>query len=192
MGFFMPAEEGKKPHPNTGRQAYRIPEERKAAARVLYESTPGMTQDMVADEVGVSRRSVEEWVRKEGWNKAPLLPPTGMTEAAQAVADRYTGKLTEYGDDISAEQKQVALQQTAVETAVELRAQLIDRHRREWAAPRKLAYEAIQKRDFELAKLAKISSETLRNIQDGERKSWNIDKPEDDGSKGVTVVIERN
>ena len=185
------SDEKKKPHPNTGRPGYRIPEERYAAARVLYETVPGMTFAKLSDETGISVRSLEERSKAEGnWNKAPLLPPTGMTEAAQAVADRYTGKLAEYGDDITAEQKQTALQEVAVDQAVTLRAQIIDRHRREWSAPRKLAYEAIQKRDFELAKLAKISSETLRNIQDGERKAWGIEIGAED--KPSIVVIERD
>lgn len=174
-----------------GRTAHRIPEDRYVAARVLYETTPGATFASVAEETGISYRSIEARSKADGgWTKRSLLPPSGMNEAAQAVADTYTAKLADYGDEISVEQKQVALQETAVETAVDLRAQLIDRHRREWAAPRRLVYEAIQKRDFELAKLAKISTESLRNIQDGERKAWGIDKGEGDDKK-VTLVIER-
>lgn len=185
-------EEEKQAHPGKGKPLHRIPEERYAAARVIYETTPGMTFQRLAEETGISYRALEERSKRDGhWTKVQLLPPTGMTEAAQAVADRYTGKLSDYGDEITAEQKTVALKETAVETAVEMRAQLIDRHRREWAGPRKLAYESMQKRDFELAKLAKINSETLRNIQDGERRAWGIEKPEEDGGKGITVVIER-
>lgn len=194
------SEEGKKRPGNPNPVQYRIPEERKAAARALYESTPGMSQEQVADEVGVSRRTVEEWVRKDGWNKAPLLPQTGMTEAAQKVADRYTGKLADYGDDISAEQKQVALQETAVETAVDLRAQLLDRHRREWQPIRNRVYKQLdprtpmdEKTRFEMSKTTKINAETLAILQLGERKAWGIDKPgEDAGQQNVTVVIERS
>ena len=184
-------QEGKTPHPLTGKRQHRIPEERYVAARLIYETTPGASFKSVAEETGISVRALEERSKKDGiWTKRALLPPHGLSDAAQAVADRYGTKIAEYGDEISAEQKQVALQETATELAVDLRAQLIDRHRREWAAPRKLAYEAIQKRDFELAKLAKISTESLRNIQDGERKAWGIDKAEGDDKK-VTLVIER-
>lgn len=191
--------EEKKPHPNTGRAAYRISEDRKAAARVLYESTPGMTQEKVAAEIGVSRRTVENWCIEDGWKKVPLLPPTNMTDAAQAVADRYTGKLSDYGDDISAEQKQAALKETAVETAVDLRAQLLDRHRREWQPLRARVYKQLdpraamdEKTRFEMSKTTKINAETLAIIQLGERKAWGLDKPgEGDGPGNVTVVIER-
>lgn len=191
MGKSVSNEQGKKRAGNPNPVQHRIPDERFVAARILYETTPGATFKQVAEETGISVRSLEERSKRDGgWTKRALLPPTGMNEAAQAVADSYTGRLAEYGDEISADQKQVAVQETAVETAVDLRAQLIDRHRREWAAPRRLVYEAIQKRDFELAKLAKISTESLRNIQDGERKAWGIDKGEGDEKK-VTLVIER-
>lgn len=196
------SEQDKPKNPRTmkGKSIYRIPEERKAAARVLYESTPGITQQQVADEIGVSRRSVENWCIEEGWNKVHLMPPTNMTEAAQQVADRYTGKLAEYGDDISAEQKQVALKETAVETAVDLRAQLLDRHRREWQPIRNRVYKQLdprssmsEKERFEASKTTKINAETLAILQLGERKAWGIDKPgEDAGQQNVTVVIERS
>lgn len=183
--------EGKKPHPNTGRTAHRIPEERKAAARILYETIPGMSQEKVAEQVGVSTRTVEDWSRKEGWNKAPLLPPKSMSETAQAVADQYVSKLADYGPEITDEDKQVALLETAEKTAIELRAALIDRHRKEWAGPRKLVYEAIRNRDFELAKLAKITAEQLEIVQRAERKAWGILDKEGE-SKTTTVIIDRD
>jgi len=172
--------------------AHRIPEERYAAARVMYETTPGITYAKLADEVGISYRSLEERARKEGWTKRHLLPPNGMTEAAQQVADTYSGKLEEYGPELSPEQKQIALQETAVETAIELRAQLIERHRREWGAIRQMVYEGIKKREYgDVAKLAKISAETLQIIQSNERKSWGIEKQNPDGDAKMTIVIER-
>ena len=66
------------------------------------------------------------------------------------------------------------------------RAQVLDRHRREWAAPRKLSYEAVQSRDFEKAKLAKITAETLQIIQANERKAWGIEQG--DGDSNVFVI----
>lgn len=193
----MPAEPKKEAKSTTARRStgerpprYRIPEEQYAAARVIYETTPGMTFVKLADETGISWRSLEERSRKEGWTRRELLPPTNMSDAAQAVADKYSGKLAEYGPEIGAEQKQVALQETAAEVATDLRGQLIERHRREWGAVRNLVYDGLRKREYgDIAKLAKISAETLQIIQSNERKAWGIDKPGDDAK--LTVVIER-
>lgn len=174
--------------------SHRIPEERYQAARVIYETTPGMTFRKLEEETGISWRALEDRSKKDGyWTKRNLLPPVGLSEAAQVVADRYTGKLADYGDDITAEQKQAALKETAVEVAVDMRAQLLDRHRREWGAIRNLVYGNIKAGEFnDKCKLAKISAETLQIMQQNERKAWGLDKPGDDNpAQGVTVVIER-
>lgn len=185
--FFVSDEEKK--DRRVGAKGYRIPDERKAAARVLYETVPGLTQDQVAEDIGVSARSIQEWVRKEGWTKAPILPPTGVTEKAQEVADKYKAKLSDFGPEVTPEQKHQALQETAVETAVTYRAQLLDRHRREWSGPRTLIYEAMKTKNFELCKVAKISAEALQIIQQNERKAWGIDPVNPDAPS--TILIER-
>lgn len=179
---------------------YRIPEERFQAARVLYETLPGMTFDKLAEHTGVSARSLEDRSRADGtWSKMPLLPPKNMSDAAQAVADHYTKKVTEFGDEITEEQKKVALVDTAVEVAVDLRAQLLDRHRREWDVlqyhlnknldPRNTMAD---KEKFERAKFIKITAETIQIKQAGQRKAWGIEQAGDDQTQnGVTVVIER-
>lgn len=77
------------------------------------------------------------------------------------------------------------------ENAVRLRAEINDRHRKEWNAARQLSYEAIKNKDFERAKLAKITSETIRIIQDGERKAWGLDAADAPATPPV-VVIERS
>lgn len=166
----------KAPNPRKGTQAHRIPEERYVAARVLYESTPGMTFEKLADETGISYRSLENRSRADGgWTKRTLMPPTGMTEAAQKVADSYTTRLAEYGDKVTPEQRQVALQDTAVEVAVDLRAQVIDRHRKEWKIIEMLLGEHVKARDFDKAKLTKITAEAIKIKQEGERKAWGIE-----------------
>lgn len=175
--------------PERSPRAQIAPDERYAAARAIYEGMPGMTFAKLAEETGLGKSTLERRANVECWKKnytAANLPAMG--EAAQKAADTYSGKVAEYGPEITDEQKAQVVAEVSTETAVDLRAQILDRHRREWAAPRKLAYEAMQKRDFELAKLAKINSETLRNIQDGERRAWGIDKA-NDGT--FTVVIER-
>lgn len=185
-------EEGKAPHPMKGKTAHRIPEERYVAARILYETTPGATFKSIAAETGISWRGLEERSKKDGgWAKRSLLPPSGMNEAAQQVADRYTGKLADYGDDITAEHKQAAVVETAAEVAIDMRAQLLDRHRKEWSAIRQLVYRNLRAGEFsDQCKLAKISAETLQIVQSNERKAYGLDKG-GDGDTSVTVVIDR-
>lgn len=84
-----------------------------------------------------------------------------------------------------------AAREVAADFAVDVRAQVLDRHRKEWAAPRKIAYDAIAKGDFERAKLAKISAETLTLIQAGECRAYGI-KPDDKGDGRTVVVVERD
>lgn len=83
-----------------------------------------------------------------------------------------------------------AAREVATDFAVDVRAQVIDRHRKEWAAPRRIAYEAVQKGDFERAKLAKITSETLTLIQQGECRAYGITQASREG-EGTIVVVER-
>lgn len=163
----------------------------KAAARALWEGDPLISKRQVADEMKIPYATVDRWSkgdegRGEVWSKSTA----DMSERAHAAANEYKGKLSELGPEITTEQQQQAETDAAEQTAVELRAKVLDRHRKEWDAPRKLSYEAIKDRNFDRAKLAKITAETLKLIQDGERRAWNIDSGPDGASK-VTVVIER-
>jgi hypothetical protein len=86
--------------------------------------------------------------------------------------------------DLGAENKKAdarpaTLAAVSDDAASEMRVRLIERHRAEWNAARKLVYEAMKLGEaatgFEKAKFAKISTEALRNIQDGERRAWSLD-----------------
>lgn len=166
------------------------PEDRYAAARALYEGTPGMSIATLAQQTGLGKSTLERRANSENWikNFAASLLPT-MAEDAQAAADRFNTKVADYGTEITTEQLEMAKQEVVVETAIDMRGQILDRHRREWAVVRGLIGEAVKDRNFDKAKLAKITSESMRNLQDGERKAWGIDKP--DGESKLTVVIER-
>lgn len=174
-----------------GKRRREYPEEVFVAARAMYEGTPGMTFAKLAEETGLGKSTLERRANEEGWRKNPLLVKTNLSEQAQEVADRFAGKIAEYGDEISAEQKAAAVAETVQETAVIERGKVIDRHRREWAAPRKLAYDGVQKRDFETLKLARIAADVLTLIQNGERRCWQLDQPAEADSKNTVVVIER-
>ena len=84
--------------------------------------------------------------------------------------------------------------EAAEKTAVELRAKLLESHRKEWMSVRAIVWDAINRRDFERAKLGKITSEAMRIIQEGERKAWGLDLDEKDKAapgEPTRLVIER-
>ena len=110
-----------------------------AAARALWEGDPKITKVAVAEEMGIPYAMVDKWSKGgadgkgEKWCKRVA---ENMSERAHAAADTYKTKLSELGPEITAEQKKQAEDEAAEQTAAELRAQVLDRHRKEWNAPR--------------------------------------------------------
>lgn len=171
-------------------------EDRYVAARALYEGTPGMTMTMLSQQTGMGKSTLERRANQEGWKKNyPGLSVGEMTEAAQRAADLFNRKVEEFGPECSTEERQQAAVEVVHEIAIDVRAEMLDRHRREWAAPRAMSAEAVRMRDsdpdkaFGRAKMAKITAETLKIIQDGERKAHGLDVGE--LPPGSVVVIER-
>lgn len=77
------------------------------------------------------------------------------------------------------------------DASVEIVATVLDRHRREWSAARALSIEAIRDRNFDKAKLAKITAETIGIIQAGERKAYGIEDSDKTPVRPTVVVVER-
>lgn len=170
-------------------QPRRYSPEERAAARALYEFDPKKSLRKVAAETGIPYETISSWAagqRGNGgkWNKLV----DGMSEEAHLLANKHRTRLSELGPSLSVEQEVVAEKETVELAAVEARAKIIERHRTEWNAPRTLAYEAIKGRDMDKAKLAKIAAETLKLVQEGERKAWGLDVGADNR---VTVTVER-
>lgn len=163
----------------TGTPGVQITPERIAAARALYEAHPKKPLREIAEETGISLPSVKRYCSAEGWRK---LRMSDVERLQESYAEKLPANPTQ-------EDRKAAADAVVVEQALTERKRLLDRHKKEWDYPRKLAYQAIQSNNFDTAKLAKISSETLRNIQDMERKAWGIDKNEIENN--ITVVIER-
>lgn len=172
------------------------------AARALYEGDLLITYKEVAEEFGISAVTVKRRGLDERWSKSVDHLPK-MTERAHHLADQVKTTLADHGLDLSDAVGKSGLPPESVqaeisaETGAEVRAKLLTRHRGEWAAPRALAYDAMKlgkdgdvEAGFTKAKLAKISTEILLNIQNGERKAWGLDKG--DVEEKVTVVIERS
>lgn len=172
-----------------------------AAARTLYESIPGATCASVAAKVGVPAGTIRRWKSDAAADGAPWRSTartvTNITGLAGELANTFKAKMTELGkpmdDSVAQREAEKAVSQ---EFAIDVRAQLLDRHRREWSAPRKIAYDAMSETDvaksWDKAKLAKISAETLMLIQTGECRAWGLDlaaRGADD--KRTLVTIER-
>ncbi|MFX1684900.1 hypothetical protein [Paraburkholderia sp. A1RO-5L] len=77
----------------------------------------------------------------------------------------------------------------AVDTANGARAELVRQHRKEWGAVRSLAYASIKSRDMEAARHVKVVAESLKIVQDGERRAWGLDTDE---KKPPTVQVSIN
>lgn len=63
----------------------------------------------------------------------------------------------------------------AIDAEATRRADVVQRHRDEWDEHKGIVDTAIGTKDFETAKLAKITAETLKIRQEAERKAWAID-----------------
>lgn len=169
-----------------------------AAARAMFEGTPGATCQSVADESGIPVGTVRRWKAQYGWKSAARTIPDLAGRAGQ-LANTFKVKMTELGKPLSddAAAAEVA-REVSTQHAVEVRAAVLDRHRKEWSAPRKLAYEAIQQAGrgdvaggFEKAKLAKITAETLQIVQVGECRAFGLNHDARGSDGGTVVVIER-
>lgn len=157
----------------------QIPPERIAAARALYESHPKKLLREVAEETGISLPTIKRYCANEKWAKCRLSD-------ADRLAENYKEILPV---DPTQEQRQAVQDLIVAEQVGVERRRLLEKHKKELEYPRTLAYQAIQTKNFDTAKLAKITSETLKNIHELERKAWGIEKGETENN--ITVVIER-
>ncbi len=156
-----------------------------ATLRIRYESDKDATPTILAEEFGVAASTISGKVFREGWRK--LEPDMkGLSKAALEEYRKRRALLKAPTED----ELNTLVDEIAAEFAAEARAELLEKHQKEWDYPRTLAYQAIKDKNFELAKLAKITSETLTNTQNGERKAWGLDKG-NGNETNIRVVIER-
>ena len=141
--------------------AKRLSKDEWATARVMWESDQSATDTSVAGVFGVSKQAVEQQRKKNNWQKVGAIQ--NVSERAQFAADN----LSKLGLD-----KQKA---SSIDSAVEIRADVIDRHRGDWAEHRKHFTVVAISSDFELGKSAKITAEMLKIRQEGERKAYGLD-----------------
>lgn len=164
----------------------------KAAARALYEATPGSSCKIVAEKMGIPEGTIRRWKSEENWRPVARTLPN-LAGLAGQLANTFKLKMSELGKPLSNEVAASEVsKELSVKHAVDIRAGILDRHRKEWSAPRRLIYEAVQKRDFDLAKLAKITSETLQIVQVGECRAFGLDMASRSQDGGTVVLIERD
>ena len=122
---------------------------------------------------GVNKAAISRRAKKEGW-----------TQDLSGVVDRLAEAKVNGIVNTVDPQKKVE----AVDAAASRKADVIQRHRDAWPKIKALNAQAIEAQDFNAAKLAKITAETERIIQDGERKAWGIqDKTETEVSGGFQI-----
>lgn len=126
--------------------------------RAEYET--GATQSDLSRRYGVSRTAIQKHIEAEGW--AQDVEPAIQRRVAEKVAGVVAG--------CNPQKKAEAL-----DVEASRRADVIQRHRDEWEEHKGLVDSAIGAQDFDAAKLAKITAETLKIRQEAERKAWNID-----------------
>lgn len=66
----------------------------------------------------------------------------------------------------------------AISEAADRVVAVVERHKQEWVEHKNLVDSAVSGKDFEIAKLAKITAETIQIRQAGERKAWGIERAE--------------
>lgn len=126
--------------------------------RAEYEA--GSSMGALSRTYGVSKTAISKRARKEGWTQ-------DVTEAVNRLVNAKV-----YGVVASVNQEKKA---AAMAAAADERVAVIHRHQDEWRRHQAIIDEALANNDFERAKLAKITAETIRIRQDGERRAWGID-----------------
>lgn len=147
--------------------------------RAEYEA--GATMGELSRRHGVSKTAISKRARAESWTQDISGTINRMAEA------KVYGLV-----DIVNPKKKVEAQKRAAGAV----ASVMLRHKEEWKRHQALIDDALKAGDFNKAKLAKITAETLKIRQEGERKAWGIadkssvDMTSSDGSMSPPKVID--
>lgn len=125
--------------------------------RAEYEA--GATMGRLAESHGVNKSAISRRAAKEVWTQ----------DVTNAVDRRVNAKVNGIGNTVDPVKKSAAL-----DAAADRKVAVIERHRVEWEEHRTLINEAVVARDFNAAKLARITAEVIQIRQSGERKAWGI------------------
>ena len=146
-------------NPNTKKLDKRV---RYDWATIRAEFEAGATRRQLVEKYGCSPTALAKRELAEGWKQ----------DLEAAIQKRTVEKVAKL--EGTADPKKRA---AAVDDEAQRRADVVSRHRTEWDVHAGLLDEVFERRDFNLAKLVKITAETLKIRQEGERKAWNLDNP---------------
>ena len=143
--------------------------------RAEYEA--GTSQADLSRRHGESRKAIQKHITAEGWTQGSSGTVNRMAE------DKVAGIVAGCDPKKKAE---------ALNRAADAVAAVMIRHKSEWERHQSLIDEALEAGDFDKAKLAKITAETLKIRQEGERRAWGIsDRTETEVSGGVTLTWQK-
>ena len=143
--------------------------------RAEYEA--GASQSELAKRHGVSRKAIQKHITAEGWAQDISGTLDRLTEAKVA------------GVVAGCDPKKKA---AALDRAADAKAAVIMRHKEEWEQHQQLIRAAVENGDFDAAKRATITAETIKIRQEGERKAWGItDKGETELSGGIAITWQK-
>ncbi|ODU07978.1 MAG: hypothetical protein ABS84_14810 [Rubrivivax sp. SCN 71-131] len=147
----------------------RLSADQWVAARIRWEADPLLTFKELGKSLGVSHAAVGQRAKKEGWERDASLQD--VARRAQYKADRR-----EFDGKLSPKLSGGSTKKAARELAEDIRADLIERHRADWAEHRQHFRTADIAGDFNIGKSAKIASEMLAIRQKGERAAYGLDE----------------
>lgn len=124
-----------------------------------YEA--GQSMGVLSRRYGVNKSCISRRAKAGAWER---ISPEVINQMA---LDKLNG-IEEQVDP--RDRKAVALND-----AIDRRVEVVRRHQHEWDVHKQLFDEVMSTRDFETAKLAKITAETLKIRQESERQAWGID-----------------
>ena len=165
----------------------RLTKDQWAQARIRWEADPTLSFEDMAQTLGVSKQAVGKRAKDEGWEREPDLKSVG--ERAQFKADqREANRKVDGLIDGEIDGKTSKRLSATRELAEDIRADVIERHRADWAEHRIHFKTSEIAENFEIGKSAKISSEMLAIRQKGERAAYGLD----DTSATETIEIVRS
>lgn len=142
--------------------------------RAEYEA--GASQSDLSRRYGLSRTAIQKHIRAEGW----------MQDISGTINRLAEAKVAGVVAGCNPQKKAAAL-----DRAADAKAAVMRRHKEEWERHQALIDEALAAGDFDKAKLAKITAETLKIRQEGERRAWGIkDSAEEARAADVSVNVD--
>lgn len=146
--------------------------------RKLYEEGgPEVTFSSLARDGWASRPEISKKAKEQSWHKPDAKSVPDMNEQVAKRADAKAAKSVS-GEVIGPEPAPVppgSVSPAAVNAQIELRVNVVDRHRRELNSARKKVYDGLTEGNFDKLKQGKIAAEAFTLIQKAERTAWGLD-----------------